>query len=513
MVEIGGKYFDVNDFRNIVFNREKSSLFTNSLIDVKNNFEFLKDFSCKRTIYGINTGFGPMARYKIEDEDIKQLQYNLIRSHCAGSGEILPEIYARGVVAARLNTLMLASSGIHPEVVELLNSFLNNNISPVIPEHGGVGASGDLVQLAHLALNVIGEGEVYFNGEIVPVETAFKKCGLKPAGIHLREGLALINGTSVMTAIGIINLLMSQRALDWAVAASALLMEVVECYDDHYSIETNGVKLHKGQSVVAQQLSSILSGSELVKNRSHQMYDKEVPAGYIEEKVQEFYSIRCVPQVLGPVSDTLEFSKNILFDEINSVNDNPVVSHKKEFVYHGGNFHGDYISFEMDKMKTAVTKMTMLCERQINYLMNPKLNEKLPPFVNLGTIGLNYGMQAVQFTAVSTTAENQSLCFPNYIHSISNNNDNQDIVSMGTNSANIARKVIDNSFEVIAIELMALTQAIEYLKCKDKMSLKTKSLFEKLREIVPPFIEDTTKNKEIENMKKFIYHNDVKSFY
>ncbi len=513
MVEIGGKYFDVNDFRDIVFNKAACVFSEKSLVEVKNNFEFLKDFSQKRTIYGINTGFGPMARYKIEDEDIKQLQYNLIRSHCAGSGDILPEIYARGVVVARLNTLMLASSGVHPEIVELLKGFLNNNISPVIPEHGGVGASGDLVQLAHLALNVIGEGEVYFNGEIVPAATAFEKCGLKPAGIHLREGLALINGTSVMTAIGTINLMLAQRALNWAIVASALLMEVVECYDDHYSNGTNGVKLHAGQGLVAKELSSLLSGSKLVKNRSSHMYDKEVPSGYIDEKVQEFYSIRCVPQVLGPVLDALEFSKKVLFDEINSVNDNPVVCHKTGFVYHGGNFHGDYISFEMDKMKTAVTKMTMLCERQLNYLMNPKLNEKLPPFVNLGKIGLNYGMQAVQFTAVSTTAENQSLCFPNYIHSISSNNDNQDIVSMGTNSANIARKVIDNCFEVAAIELIALSQALVYLDCKEKMSLKTRALFEKLKEIVPPFIEDTTKNKEIENMKNFIYDNDVKSFY
>ncbi len=509
MVVIGGRELKLEDFKNIVFNCQKSELHEDAVINVFNNFKFLKSFSKNRTIYGVNTGFGPMARYKIENGDTKQLQLNLIRSHCAGTGRMLPEKYARAAVVARLNTLMLGSSGIHPEVVELLNNFLNYGISPVIPEHGGVGASGDLVQLAHLALNVIGEGDVIFKEDILPVKDVFNECGLKPAGIHVREGLALINGTSVMTGIGLMNLVASYRLFDWALIASAFLMEIVECYDDHYSIETNRVKRHKGQRRVAEKIFDLLKGSSLAKSRSTQMYDKDLPSGYIDEKVQEFYSIRCVPQILGPVLDTLDFSKETLVNELNSVNDNPVVCHRTEFVYHGGNFHGDYVSFEMDKVKTAVTKLTMLCERQLNYLMNPKLNEKLSPFINLGKIGLNYGMQGVQFTAVSTTAENQSLCFPNYVHSIPNNNDNQDIVSMGTNSANIAKQVIDNAFEVVAIELIALIQAVDHLKCRDRMSLKTAEVYEKLRKIVPVFVEDTPKHKEISEIIDYISREDA----
>jgi histidine ammonia-lyase len=508
MITTGARYLSFNDFIDIVFKAEKVELSKEALLEVEENFDFLKSFSKNRTIYGINTGFGPMARYKIADEDVEKLQLNLIRSHAAGTGKIIPEIYARGVVLARLNSLMLARSGVHPDVVKLLAEFLNNNISPVIFEHGGVGASGDLVQLAHLALNLIGEGDVYLNGNIVPASKAFERCGLTPIKMHLREGLALINGTSVMTAIGLVNLYQSQRLFDWMIGASAIMMEVVECYDDHYSIETNSVKLHPAQNTVAVKLSKLLYGSSLVKSRKINMYDTELAPGFLDEKVQEFYSIRCVPQVLGPVMETLNFSEKILIDEINSVNDNPVIDHINQFVYHGGNFHGDFVSFEMDKMKIAVTKLTMLSERQINYLMNPKLNEKLPPFVNLGRPGFNYGMQAVQFTAVSTTAENQTLCFPNCVHSIPSNNDNQDVVSMGTNSANIARTVIENAFEVVAIELISLIQAVDCIDCSSRMSVNTAEIYRSLRKIVPAFKEDSPKYIQIRQMKEHIYNND-----
>ena len=508
MTIAGGGYLGFNDFLDVVVNGTSFGLTSEALGRVEESYVFLKEFSKNRTIYGINTGFGPMARYKIEDRDVEQLQLNLIRSHAAGTGKILPELYSRAAVLARLNTVALGYSGIHPEVIELLTAFLNNRISPVIPEHGGVGASGDLVQLAHLALNLIGEGSVHYNGRIQPAADVFKQLDLKPISMHLREGLSLINGTSVMSGIGLINLFRSKRLFNWMLIACAMLMEVVECYDDHYSVQTNRVKLHPAQNRVATKLTRILKGSSMVKSRKKNMYDKVVPSGFIEEKVQEFYSIRCVPQVLGPVLESLDFSEKVLVDEVNSVNDNPVVDAAEKFVYHGGNFHGDYVSFEMDKMKIAITKMTMLAERQLNYLMNPKLNEKLPPFVNLGRIGFNYGMQAVQFTAVSTTAENQTLCFPNCVHSIPNNNDNQDVVSMGANSANITRTVIENANEVIAIELIALLQSVDYLKCRNKMSPATKAIYDELRMIVPVFREDTPKDEAVRNMKEYIYNRD-----
>lgn len=508
MTVVGNGYLKFRDFLDVVVNRKQLEIGAEALVKVEKSYDFLKEFAKDRTIYGINTGFGPMARYKIDDSDVEQLQLNLIRSHASGTGKILPELYSRAAVLARLNTVALGYSGVHPEVVTLLTEFLNKGISPVIPEHGGVGASGDLVQLAHLALNLIGEGRVHYNGKIQQASDVFKELELNPIGMHLREGLSLINGTSVMSGIGIINLFRTKRLFNWMMMACAMLMEIVECYDDHYSVQTNRVKLHPAQNSVATKLTRILSGSSMVKSRKKNMYDKVVPSGFIDEKVQEFYSIRCVPQVLGPVLEAIDFSEKVLVDEINSVNDNPVVDAEEEFVYHGGNFHGDYVSFEMDKMKVAVTKMTMLAERQINYLMNPKLNEKLPPFVNLGRVGFNYGMQAVQFSAVSTTAENQTLCFPNCVHSIPNNNDNQDVVSMGTNSANITRTIIENAYEVIAVELMALIQAVDYLGCRDNMSPATATVYDELRAVVPVFKDDTPKDSAVKDMKEHLYNKD-----
>ena len=229
----------------------------------------------------------------------------------------------------------------------------------------------------------------------------------------------------------------------------------------------------------------------------------------IKEKVQEYYSLRCVPQVLGPIYDTIKNTEQIVIEEVNSANDNPIVDVETQNVYHGGNFHGDYISLEMDKLKIVVTKMTMLIERQLNFVLNAQLNEKFAPFVNLGVLGLNLGMQGVQFTATSTTAECQTLSFPNYVHSIPNNNENQDIVSMGTNSALITRKIIENSYEVLSIYYIALIQGIDNISVQKKMASQTKTVYEKLRALVPVFVEDTPKYKDIERIKTYLMSNQI----
>lgn len=220
--------------------------------------------------------------------------------------------------------------------------------------------------------------------------------------------------------------------------------------------------------------------------------------------MQPYYSLRCIPQILGPVLETIDNVSKVLLEEFDAVDDNPIVDPQTQCVYHGGNFHGDYVSFEMDKLKIAITKLTMLSERQLNYLFHDRINGILPPFVNLGKLGLNYGLQAAQFTATSTTAECQMLSNPMYVHSIPNNNDNQDVVSMGTNSASIARKVIDNSFQVMAIEMIALVQAVDCLKISDSLSQKSRELYDQIRAIVPAFVEDTTKYNEIKSVIEYL---------
>jgi histidine ammonia-lyase len=491
MIKIGSEKLALPSCGKVLLHNEPIEIDDAALQKVYESHYFLKEFIKDKLIYGVNTGFGPMAQYKISHDDQIQLQYNLIRSHCSGSGNAIAEINVRATMLARLNMLLLGYSGIHPEAVILLKEMINHHITPIIFEHGGLGASGDLVQLAHLALAMIGEGDVHYKNEITTAEKAFKAEGLKPLGIHIREGLALMNGTSAMCGIGIINLLHAQNLVNKATQISAMIIEMVESYDDHYSNELNSVKLHHGQNHVAQNIREHLADSGLVKKRDKHLYDQPTKENVVKDKVQEYYSIRCVPQIIGPIYDTIAFAEEIIIDEINSANDNPIVDYKNKNVFHGGNFHGDYPAIEMDKLKIAITKLSMLSERQLNFLMNDKLNAKLPPFVNLGTLGLNLGMQGTQFTATSTVAENQTLSNPMYIHSIPSNNDNQDIVSMGSNAALMAQKVINNTYEVLAIEFMSIIQAIDYLKCESKLSSASKKLYSELRQLVPRFEGDS----------------------
>lgn len=502
------KELKLKDFYRVIFNNESIELGANLIDRVERSFNFLKGFSQDKVIYGVNTGFGPMAQYKINDEDRIQLQYNLIRSHASGTGNPLAPKYVKSAMLARVNTLSLGNSGVHKSAIELMTQLINRDITPLIYEHGGVGASGDLVQLAHLALVLIGEGEVFYKGERLATKEVFLKEGLKPMEVNLREGLALMNGTSVMTGIGIVNAIYTERLLNWVLKCSAAINELVQAYDDHLSPELNNTKKHKGQQKIAELMREHLKDSSLTRNRGEHLYNAQANSPVFKEKVQEYYSLRCVPQILGPVLDTLESVKNVLIEEVNSANDNPIIDVEKEHVYHGGNFHGDYVSLEMDKLKIVVAKMSMLAERQLNYLLNSKINEFLPPFVNLGTLGLNFGMQGVQFTATSTTAENQMLSNSMYVHSIPNNNDNQDIVSMGTNAALITKKVIENSFEVVAIELITIVQAIEYLDFYDKVSAKTKEMYDTVRAVVPPFKEDPVMYPYVNKVKEYLINND-----
>ena len=235
MVHVGDRALSLDNFSDILYKDKEVSLDTQTIEKVEVNFQFLQKFSSNKLIYGINTGFGPMAQYKVNEKNLLQLQYNLIRSHSSGAGNMMSPIMVKAVMIARLNSLMQAYSGVHPEIVELLKELINKNVSPCIFEHGGVGASGDLVQLAHLALVLIGEGEVIYEGTVQPTADVFAKLKIKPLAIHIREGLAVLNGTSAMTGIGMVNIIQAQKLLEWSVMLSAMINEVVEAFDDHYS--------------------------------------------------------------------------------------------------------------------------------------------------------------------------------------------------------------------------------------------------------------------------------------
>jgi histidine ammonia-lyase len=504
-ISLGREDLKLTDFYSILFEGYQVELSVEGLKNVEESYLFLKDFSKGKLIYGINTGFGPMAQYRIADEDLQQLQYNLIRSHCSGTGALLTVTEIKSLMIARLSSLMKGKSGIHKDLVNLLAQLINKDIYPCVFEHGGVGASGDLVQLAHLALTLIGEGQVIYKGEIINTSLAFKKEGITPLTLYKREGIAVLNGTSAMSGIGALNLINAKSLINWSVAFSTVINEIVEAFDDPFSQELNGAKPHPGQQKIAASMMSSFEKSKLIKKRGEHLYQSNnLDVDVLKEKVQEYYSLRCVPQILGPVLETIENAERVVLNEINSVNDNPIIDTETKNVYHGGNFHGDYVALEMDKLKIAITKLTMLAERQLNYLLNDKLNQKFSPFLNLGKLGVNYGIQGMQFTATSTTAESQTLSMPMYIHSIPNNNDNQDIVSMGSNAALMTRKVIENAFQVLAIHSIAIMQAVDYGNYMNFLSPQSLDIYNKIRGICPKIVEDKPMYPKIKEVTEYL---------
>ena len=499
------KTVSYGDIEKILFGGAEMHVNDSDLREVEACHEFLKSFAAEKVIYGINTGFGPMAQWRVDDRYLSDLQYNIIRSHSTGAGEPLDDLYVKAAMIARTTNLLQARSGVHPSVVKLLTEFINRGIYPFIPKHGSVGASGDLVQLAHIALTLIGEGKVHYKGQWRASADVLKECGLEPLKIYIREGLSITNGTSVMTGISAVNQHYAERLLDLSVLAAVWMNEVAGSYDDWMAEELNGVRRQPGQQEMARRMREMAAGSQCLIKREHHLYSEEQKGkSYFEHKVQAYYSLRCTPQILGPVYDTLMYSRGVIENEYNSACDNPIVDPVAKNVFHGGNFHGDYISLEADKMKIAVTRLAQTAERQMNYLFHDRINGILPPFLNMGTLGLNYGMQACQFTATSTTAECQTLSMPNYVHTIPNNNDNQDIVSMGTNSALLCKQVIDNAYQVMSIHMVALAQATDCLKKADKLCPATKAMYNKVRTIIPLFVDDTPFYEEIANVEEMI---------
>ena len=503
-------YLSLEQVRRVVLQGEPFVVAPEAMREVERCYRFLEQFHQDKVIYGINTGFGPMAQWRVDEKYLKDLQFNIIRSHSTGAGEPLDDASVKAAMVARTGTFLQARSGIHPEVVNLLVEFINRGICPFIPRHGSVGASGDLVQLAHIALTLIGEGKVHYKGVWRPSAEVLAECGLKPMQIHIREGLSATNGTSVMTGVSLVNHFQAESLLDWATLAAVWMNEIAGSYDDFMAEPLNACRRHRGQQTIARRLRELAASSRCFSKREIELYTGENHEKVFEKKVQAYYSLRCTPQVLGPVAETLETAGRILEDELNSACDNPIVDPDTAYVYHGGNFHGDYVSLEEDKVKIALVRLTMLTERQLNYLFHDRINGILPPFLNLGTLGLNYGMQACQFTATSTTAESQTLAMPNYVHSIPNNNDNQDIVSMGTNSALLCRQVVDNAWQVMAIHYIALAQATDCLGILDKLSDTSRKVYAAVRAIQPVIKEDTPFYEEIAKVTDYLKENPLR---
>jgi histidine ammonia-lyase len=411
------------------------------------------------------------------------MQENLIRSHAAGLGEPLDPVLCRAILFARLRSMVENKSAVRSVVPQMLATLLNAGIAPLIPRKGGVGASGDLVQLSHLGMLLLGEGEAYLDGRKVDAATALRHAQLEPWSPAMREGLAIINGTSAMTGIALHVCLRAQRLIAWCIAQSSIIAEVVGADHEFISAYLNESKQHPGQHAVAAHMRAFLATSRIDDAPARAKHGDARP-------LQEHYSIRCLPQILGPFVECLDFTERIVYHELNSANDNPMIDPLTGQPHHGGNFHGEYIAFAMDALKISIAKCSMLLERQLNFLLNDDVNKLLPPFLNLGRLGVDLGLQGAQFTATSAAATNQTLAFPMSIHSISCNKDNQDVVSMGTNAALLAIDVLDNAFDILGISMTAVSQAVEAAGIFNHVGGRSSGVLAAVREVAPVIRRD-----------------------
>ena len=503
VVELDGSSLTQEDLFRIVSEKDvKVAISKKAIQAINQSREFVEKHLVSEIIYGVNTGFGPMASHIIGKNQLLELQENLVRSHAVGMGEPIKSEYALASMVVRLNTFVKGYSGISLELAKRIETFINHRIIPVVPDHGAVGTSGDLVQLAHIALALMGEGEVFYKGKKQDTAKVLKALKISQYKLKSKEGLSFINGTSVMTGISALLSVQAENLLALAIKLGALSLECVNGFDDSISKKLHEVRPHEGQLMVARELRSILSSSNLLQkrivfSRKHKIIDT---VHEISESVQEIYSIRCIPQILGPIQETIECVKRVVQIEMNSVTDNPIVDYEGGMFLHGGNFHGDAVATAVDQLKMVLVKLTMLSERRIAFFLNHRANGKFPPFLNLNTPGVTLALQGLQFVATSTTARSQTLAFPQSIHSIPTNGGNQDVVSMGTDAALIAATVVEHAYIVLAIEMVTLAQAVDCAKIENRLSDETRKLYKKTRASVSTITADTVITKNLENL-------------
>ena len=430
-----------------------------------------------KIVYGINTGFGEFANKIINKEDLRKLQKNLLISHSCAVGSHLPIEIVRAMMLLRIQSLSHGYSGVREILIDTFIEMLNKGITPCVPEKGSLGASGDLAPLAHMALPLIGYGEVYFNGQLTTSKIAMEKASIKTIELAEKEGLALINGTQMMCAIGALTVYDSLLLKKEADIAASLTMEGLDGIKDAFKVELHALRPHKGQIETAKNILDLLDGSEHITKGG-------------DIRVQDAYSIRCIPQVHGASLDAINYAKNVIEVEMNSVTDNPIIL-EGGISISGGHFHGQPLALALDFLSIAVAELANISERRIERLVNSDLNKNsLPPFLTtMG--GVNSGFMIAQYTAASLVSENKVLCHPASVDSIPTSMGQEDHVSMGSISARKAMEVYYNSSRVIAIEMLVAAQSIDLNKSGKSKNLgkKTKKAYDVIRDLIP-FLED-----------------------
>lgn len=491
MIELTGSTLTIEQIKRICFQHEQVTIAADSIERVRaSRIAVERMIKEKKNIYGINTGFGKFSDVAIDEKHIQELQLHLIRSHACGIGKHYPEIVSRAMMVLRLNALIKGFSGVRIELVQTLAALINKKIHPVIPEKGSLGASGDLAPLAHLALVLIGEGTVFnAQGEHVKSQAVLVKNGISPIVLHAKEGLALINGTQAMTAVGMINYIEAEQLAYDSEWISAMTMEGLEGIIDAFHPDVHNVRGYPQQIDVAQRMRTWLAGSSLITKQG-------------EKRIQDAYSLRCIPQVHGASWQALDYVKEKLEIEANAATDNPLIFDEGDVVISGGNFHGQPIALAMDFMKIGVAELANISERRIERLVNPQLND-LPPFLSPEP-GLQSGAMIMQYAAASLVSENKTLAHPASVDSIPSSANQEDHVSMGTIAARHAQMIIENARHVLAIEAICAVQAVEY-KGINQSSPTLKEKWKWIREIVPSMDQDRVFSIDIRNLERALH--------
>jgi len=453
-LQINGNDLSFNDLREAVYDQRPVELADSARTKVVAAREVVEKLLREnRVAYAINTGVGKLSDVHIEPAQNRQLQVNLIRSHSAGVGEPLSQPETRAMMLLRANSLAKGFSGVRPEVIELICAMLNKGVHPVVPSQGSVGASGDLAPLAHLALAMIGEGEVWAENTRTSSAGALQRAGIKALVPEAKEAISLINGTQAMLSVGTLSLLAAETLAETADVLGAMSLDALHGTDVAFDARIHDARPHAGQTQVATNLRRLLAGSEI--RESHKDCGR----------VQDAYSLRCIPQVHGAVRDTLAFCRRTFEIEMNSAVDNPLVfvkGHGEGDIISGGNFHGEPLAFALDYLAIALTALAGISERRIERLVNPALNEGLPPFL-APDAGINSGFMMPQVTAAALASENKGLAHPASVDSITTSGNKEDYVSMGMTAAIKLKRVIANTRNVLAIEACAAAQALDFL--------------------------------------------------
>jgi len=492
MIQLNGQKLTLKQIADVASRQEHVTLAAEARERVERSRRIVERIVAEgRTVYGVNTGFGKLSDIRIEQSQLRELQLNLVRSHSCGLGKPLSDSEARAMLLLRANVLACGYSGARPVLVDILVAMLERGVTPVIPEKGSVGASGDLAPLAHLALTAIGEGEAFFGGERLASAVALSRAEIAPVQLEVKEGLALLNGTQAMGAVGALALYRAERLTRVADVAGAMTLEALRGTPVAFDERIHAVRAHPGQILVATHLRELLSESEI--RRSHLENDP---------RVQDAYSLRCMPQVHGAVRGALTHARETVEIETGSATDNPLVFSDTGEVLSGGNFHGAPLALAFDYAAIALTDLISITERRIDRLVNPDANEDLPPFLTQHA-GTSSGFMMLQVTAAALLNEARILAHPASIDNVPTDGGKEDHVSMGMTAATKLRSIVEIAELSTAIELITAAEALEN-RAPLVPGRGVKQAYEIIRQYVPRLTSDRSMSAEIEKISEVI---------